>query len=298
MENHLRVVFCSAADTIRASTTFPTKATDKDILMLRKILLTATCTLLIAACAESPTGRRQIMLFNDAELSKMGAQTFDSMKAETPINKDAKINSYVKCVSNSLLAVTPDDLRAQSWEIVVFESDQVNAFALPGGKIGVYTGLLKVAENKEQLAAVIGHEIGHVIAGHSNERLSTNQALQTVLALGDAGMKAYGVKYQQELMMAFGLGAQLGVALPFSRAHETESDIIGLELMAKAGFEPRQAVNLWQNMAALGGAGTPEFMSTHPAPESRIKELREKLPAAMKLFNERKSASALPSCKL
>jgi predicted Zn-dependent protease len=264
--------------------------------MLKKLLLSTTCALVLVACAESPTGRRQIMLFNDAELSKMGAQTFDSLKAETPISKDVKINNYVKCVSNSLLAVTPQDMRVQSWEIVVFESDQINAFALPGGKIGVYTGLLKIAENQEQLAAVVGHEIGHVIAGHSNERLSTNQALQTVLALGDVGMKAYGVKYQQELMAAFGLGAQLGVALPFSRAHESESDIIGLDLMAKAGFEPRQAVNLWQNMAAAGSGGTPEFMSTHPLPETRIKDLRERMPEAMKTYNERKAQASLPRC--
>ncbi|MBU2070419.1 MAG: M48 family metallopeptidase [Gammaproteobacteria bacterium] len=266
--------------------------------MLKKLFVTSACILLMAACVQSPTGRRQIMLFSDAELGKMGAQTFEAMKAETPLAKDVELNRYVKCVANSLLAVTPDNLRAQSWEVVLFDADQVNAFALPGGKIGVYTGLLKVAQNQEQLAAVVGHEIAHVIAGHSNERLSTNQGIQTILALGDAGMKAYGVKYQQELMTAFGLGAQLGVALPFSRAHETESDIIGLELMAKAGFEPRQAVNLWQNMAALGGSGTPEFMSTHPLPETRIKELREKLPAAMKLYNERKAASALPQCRL
>lgn len=266
--------------------------------MLKKLFITATCVLVIAACAQSPTGRRQIMLFNDTELSKMGAQTFDTMKAETPISKDVKVNKYVQCVANALLAVTPENLRAKSWEIVVFDSEQVNAFALPGGKIGVYTGLLKVAENKDQLAAVIGHEIGHVIAGHSNERLSTNQAVQTVLSLGDAGMKAYGVKYQQELMTAFGLGAQLGVVLPFSRAHESESDIIGLDLMAKAGFEPRQAVNLWQNMAAAGSGGTPEFMSTHPAPETRIKDLRDKLPEAMKTYNERKAAASLPKCSL
>ncbi|HSG53091.1 MAG TPA: M48 family metallopeptidase, partial [Rheinheimera sp.] len=151
--------------------------------MLKKLLLTGTCALLIAACAQSPTGRRQIMLFNDVELGKMGAQTFETMKAETPISKDARVNNYVKCVTNSLLLVTDSDMRNQNWEIVVFESDQVNAFALPGGKIGVYTGLLKVAENQDQLAAVIGHEIGHVIAGHSNERLSTDQAVQTVLAL-------------------------------------------------------------------------------------------------------------------
>jgi predicted Zn-dependent protease len=297
MKNHLRVVFCFSADTIKTMAALSADATNKDIPMLKKLLLTSSCALLLASCAQSPTGRTQIMLFSDAELSKMGAQTFEAMKAETPLSKDVKTNNYVRCVSNSLLMATPGDMQAQNWEIVVFESEQVNAFALPGGKIGVYTGLLKVAENQDQLAAVIGHEIGHVIAGHSNERLSTNQALQTVLALGDAGMKAYGVKYQQELMTAFGLGAQYGVALPFSRAHESESDIIGLELMANAGFEPRQAVNLWQNMAAAGSGGMPEFMSTHPLPETRIKDLRERMPEAMKQFNDRKVKSALPQCK-
>jgi len=118
------------------------------------------------------------------------------------------------------------------------------------------------------------------------------------MSLGDAGMKAYGVKYQQEIMALIGAGSQFGIVLPFSRAHESESDIIGLDLMARAGFEPRQAVNLWQNMAAQGSGGTPEFMSTHPAPDTRIRELREKLPEAMKTFNERKAASALPKCRL
>ena len=264
--------------------------------MLKKWFVMLGCALLIASCAQSPTGRRQIMLFSDAELGKMGAQSFEAMKAEMPIAKDPAVNRYVRCVAESLLAVTPDNMRAQSWEIVVFDSDQVNAFALPGGKIGVYTGLLKVAENQEQLAAVVGHEIGHVIAGHSNERLSTSQAIQAAMALGDAGMTAYGVKYQQELMALIGVGSQLGVVLPFSRAHESESDIIGLELMARAGFEPRQAVNLWQNMAAAGGKGMPEFMSTHPLPETRIRDLREKMPEAMKLYNVRKG-SALPNCK-
>lgn len=265
--------------------------------MLKKLLLLTTCSLVIVACAQSPTGRRQIMLFNDAELSKMGAQTFETMKAETPISKDRRTNEYVQCVAGALLKVTPQEFMGNTWEIVVFDSEQVNAFALPGGKIGVYTGLLKVAENQNQLAAVVGHEIAHVMAGHSNERLSTNQFIQTAMTLGDAAMKAYNVQYQQQLMTAFGLGAQVGVALPFSRAHESEADIMGLDLMAKAGFEPRQAVNLWQNMAAQGGGGTPQILSTHPLPENRITALRDNMPQAMKTYNERKATSALPNCQ-
>uniref|UniRef100_A0A486XL99 Zn-dependent protease with chaperone function PA4632 n=1 Tax=Rheinheimera sp. BAL341 TaxID=1708203 RepID=A0A486XL99_9GAMM len=270
----------------------------KYIAILKKLFVICTTLLLIAACAQSPTGRRQIMLFNDAQLSKMGGQTFDAMKAETPISSDRAINGYVQCVAGALLRVTPQEFMGNKWEVVVFDADQVNAFALPGGKIGVYTGLLKVAENQHQLAAVIGHEIAHVMSGHSNERLSTNQFIQTALTLSDAAMKNYNVQYQQQLMAAFGLGAQIGVALPFSRAHETEADIVGLDLMAKAGFEPRQAVNLWQNMAAAGGSGAPELLSTHPLPENRITTLRQNMPQAMKTFNDRKAGSALPVCKV
>ncbi|KUM54461.1 M48 family metallopeptidase [Rheinheimera sp. EpRS3] len=266
--------------------------------MLKKLLLLTTCSLLIVACAQSPTGRSQLMLFSDADLGKMGTQTFDTMKAETPIVKDVKTNNYVKCVANSLLAVTPDSMRAQSWEIVVFDSDQVNAFALPGGKIGVYTGMLKLAANQHQLAAVVGHEIGHVIAGHSNERLSTTQGKDMVLAVSSAWLETKGVQYRQEIMAVMGVGAHYGIELPYSRAHESESDTIGLDLMAKAGFEPRESVNLWQNMAALGGNNIPEFMSTHPLAGTRIKDLRDNMPQAMKTYNDRKATGALPNCKV
>ncbi|MCB5227128.1 M48 family metallopeptidase [Alishewanella sp. 16-MA] len=265
--------------------------------MIKKLWVSAICTVLLVACAESPTGRRQVMLYDSQQLSTMGAQTFEEMKAAEKISNDAEINRYVLCVSNALLKVTPDEYQQQSWEIVVFDSEQVNAFALPGGKIGVYTGLLKVAETPAQLAAVVGHEIAHVMAGHSNERLSTNQFLQMALALGDAGSKAYGVQYQQELMAALGVGAQLGVALPFSRAHETESDIIGLELMAKAGFDPSEAVNLWRNMAKASGPAGPQFLSSHPVPETRITTLQDMMPEANGFYTQRKAAGNLPSCR-
>ncbi|MGI5309134.1 M48 family metallopeptidase [Rheinheimera sp. WS51] len=266
--------------------------------MLKTTALVTATVLLLASCAESPTGRRQVMLFNDAELSKMGAQSFEQIKAETPTSKDRNTIQYVQCITGALINVTPAEYARQNWEVVVFDSEQVNAFALPGGKIGIYTGLLKVAENQSQLAAVVGHEIAHVMAGHSNERLSTNQFVQTAMTLSSTAMKAYQVQYQNELMTAFGIGAQLGVTLPFSRAHETEADIIGLDLMAKAGFEPRQAVNLWQNMAAAGGGGSIEILSTHPLPENRITAIRKELPVAMKSYNERKARAALPQCRL
>lgn len=265
--------------------------------MIKKCLTTALCAVLIASCAESPTGRRQVMLFDNNQLSTMGAQTFEQMKADEKISKDPAINRYVQCVANALLKVTPAEYQQQAWEVVVFDSDQVNAFALPGGKIGVYTGLLKVAETPAQLAAVVGHEIGHVMAGHSNERLSTNQFLQVGLALADAGSKAYGVQYQQELMAALGVGAQVGVALPFSRTHETEADVIGLTLMAKAGFNPEESVALWRNMAAASGGSGPQFLSSHPIPETRIRTLQERMPEASAAFTQRRAEGALPLCR-
>lgn len=265
--------------------------------MLKKLLIPTLCALLLSSCAESPTGRRQVMLFDNNQLNTLGAQTFEQMKAEQKISTDPATNSYVQCVANALLKVTPAEYQQYKWEIVVFDSDQVNAFALPGGKMGVYTGLLKVAQTPAQLAAVVGHEIGHVMAGHSNERLSTNQFLQVALALGDAGSRAAGVRYQQELMAALGLGAQVGVALPFSRAHETEADIIGLDLMARAGFNPEESVALWQNMAAAGSGGVPQFLSSHPIPDTRIRTLQEKMPGAATLYQQRRQQGSLPACR-
>ncbi|WP_423187308.1 M48 family metallopeptidase [Alishewanella sp. d11] len=265
--------------------------------MLKKLVVTSLCAILLTACAQSPTGRRQVMLFDNNQLNAMGAQTFEQMKAEQKINSNKAVNAYVQCVANALLKVTPEEYRQQNWEIVVFESDQVNAFALPGGKMGVYTGLLKVAATPAQLAAVVGHEIGHVMAGHSNERLSTNQVLQAGLALADASAKAYNVQYQPQLMAALGLGAQVGVALPFSRTHETEADIIGLDLMAKAGFNPEESITLWRNMAGANGARVPEFLSSHPIPDTRIRTLQQNMPLATNQFTQRQAQGALPNCR-
>lgn len=264
--------------------------------MLKNILFTVFSAAILTACAQSPTGRDQILLFNDSELSNMGVQTFEEMKKETPISKNARTNKYVQCVAENLLKVTPEKFMGNGWEIVVFDSEQVNAFALPGGKIGVYTGLLKVAENQHQLAAVVGHEIGHVMAEHSNERLSTNAGIAVGSAAVNTILGVYNVQYKDQIMAAFGLGTQVGIALPFSRTHESEADVIGLELMANAGFNPEQAVNLWQNMAASGGGGAPELLSTHPAPENRIRKLQQDMPAALQLYNQRKAAGKLPDC--
>ena len=260
------------------------------------LALFSSAVLLVSACAESPTGRPQLMLFDNSQVSKLGIQTFEELKSKTPISKDNKANRYVQCVAQAVLKVTPEKYQANPWEIVVFDSDQVNAFALPGGKLGVYTGLLLVADNQSQLAAVIGHEIAHVIAGHSNERLSSDQFIQTALTVADSALTVAGSPYQQQMKTAFGLGAQVGIALPFSRAHETEADIMGLELMAKSGFVPTESVKLWQNMAAKGSGSTPQLLSSHPVPDNRIKALNKHMMVAEGYYQQRRSQGALPNC--
>jgi len=229
----------------------------------------------ITACSSSPTGRNQILLFSDQDMSQLGAQSFEQMKQQQKISQDAKTNAYVQCVTNSITKHIPKQ-GFDEWEVVVFESDQVNAFALPGGKIGVYTGLLKVAVNQDQLATVIGHEIAHVIADHSNERLSQTQLANTGLSITSAALGASEyAQYQGMTMAALGLGVQYGVILPYGRTQESEADIVSLRYMADAGFDPNQSVNLWQNMAkASGGNQPPELLSTHPSHSTRIQDLR------------------------
>lgn len=229
----------------------------------------------LTACSSSPTGRNQILMFSDQEMSSLGAKSFDQMKKEIPISKDKKTNAYVQCVAKQITNTIPPQAGFKEWEVVVFDSPQVNAFALPGGKIGVYTGLLKVAKNQDQLATVIGHEVAHVLADHSNERLSQSQLANAGLSLANVAIGASDYKqYQQMTMAALGVGVQYGVILPYGRTQESEADIVGLGFMAKAGFDPNQSVDLWQNMSVAGGAQPPEFFSTHPSHSTRIRDLQ------------------------
>ncbi|WP_404339537.1 M48 family metallopeptidase [Pseudoalteromonas mariniglutinosa] len=265
---------------------------------MKKLILAVLASAVLVGCKTSPTGRTQIALYSDQQMNQMGQASFADMKKNQAINKDAKVNAYVKCIADDVIAVLPEQYAKQKWEVVVFEEPSANAFALPGGYIGVHTGLLKVAVNQDQVATVLGHEVGHVIAEHSNERVSQSSLLQTGMQLGGVALDMGNVQYRGEIMQALGLGAQYGVVLPFSRSHESEADLIGLELMAKAGFDPQQSVALWQNMSKAGSGNTPEFMSTHPAPGNRIKKLQDNMSIAL---NEQRSASANgknPQCKL
>ncbi|MGF1726215.1 M48 family metallopeptidase [Photobacterium nomapromontoriensis] len=233
-------------------------------------------TLILSACSSSPTGRQQVLLFSEQDMSQLGTQSFDTLKDQEKINTDPKTNQYVQCITDALTSKLGGELNQQQWEVVVFDSDQVNAFALPGGKIGVYTGLMNVAANQDQLATVIGHEIGHVMAHHSNERLSRSKLANLGLQLSSIAIS--GTQYHDAAMAGLGLGVQYGVLMPYGRSQESESDIIGLRLMAEAGFNPSESVSLWKNMAkASGGNQPPELLSTHPSHSTRIDELKAEI---------------------
>ncbi len=242
----------------------------------------------IGACATSPLGRHQFKLYSDQQISQMGALAFQQTVKETPVSHDATLTRFVQCVAGAITAQTSYPAK---WDVRVFQSDDVNAFALPGGGIGVYTGLLKVTQDQDQLAAVIGHEVSHVIAGHANERVSGQSLTQAGMQVaGASGMVGAGT------LALLGMGAQVGILLPFSRTQESEADLLGLDLMSRAGFDPRQSVTLWQNMQKAGGGKPPELLSSHPSDATRIAQLQRRIPQDMPAYQQAVAAGRAPQC--
>ena len=263
--------------------------------MMRRpvFLLTAVAVALVAACATSPLGRKQFIVISDDSINSQGVASFQQMQKELPRSDNSRVVGYVQCVSDHVTRQVPNLPNAAqlavppSWEVGVFASDDVNAFALPGGKIGVFTGLLKVATTQDQLAAVIGHEVVHVLARHSAERASANIPAQ----IGGAFASAYGVG------QLYSMGVSALFLLPYSRSHESEGDLLGLDLMAMAGFDPRASVTLWQNMAkASGGQKPPEILSTHPSDETRMQDLNGRMKVALELYVQAKGQGRNPRC--
>jgi predicted Zn-dependent protease len=247
-------------------------------------------------CATSPLGRRQIKLHSGSEMMRMGIASFEAVKQNSKPSRDRRTIAYVECVAHAVIAAM-DNQRVSAWEVVVFDDSSANAFALPGRKIGVHTGLLTVAENQHQLAAVLGHEVGHVIAGHSNERVSQAQLAQVGMVAASVFAQSSGMTEEKQQMLGLlGIGVQVGVLLPFSRVHESEADLIGLDLMANAGFEPSESVTLWQNMGR-GGGTPPELLSTHPSHSTRIRDLQRRIPAAELLRDQAHARGAAPNCR-
>lgn len=271
--------------------------------MKRRLLFLGTLIGVVAgmiACATSPLGRKQMMLVSDQQMDALGRKAFQEIKEKTPVVHDAAIENYVRCVSVPITEAARDQLAVSQWDLVVFQDSSANAFALPGGEIGVNTGLLSVAQTDAQLAAVVGHEVGHVIARHGAERMSEALVAQGGLALIDAFIlgKSVGDQKKKLILGALGIGTQLGVILPHSRTQESEADLIGLHLMARAGFDPQQSVELWKNMIRSSrGEAPPEWLSTHPASESRITNLEQNLSSAQVEYQRAVHSGRRPLCR-
>jgi len=267
---------------------------------MKRLMLSLAIATLVAGCATttSPTGRTQYVgAVSKAQLDELGAKSFAELKAQKKQTSDAHQAAYVRCVVNDLVAALPAQVRGSGWESAVFADDAANAFALPGGKVGVYTGLFKVARNQDQLAAVVAHEIGHVVSRHHDERITRQSGAQGVLQLIGALLGSrYGEGAANAAVQGGGILAQTGFLLPGSRAQESEADVVGQQLMANAGFDPRAAVNLWENMIAAGGGRQPEWLSTHPDPQSRISELRARAAGLVPVYEQARAAGRRPNC--
>ncbi|MEY3787395.1 MAG: hypothetical protein RLZ75_1602 [Pseudomonadota bacterium] len=261
------------------------------MLMMKKNVLVLIGSSLLSACITSPTGRSQFVFMPDAQVNQMGLDAFDTLKKEKKISNNSQYNQLASCISKAIVSE-----QAGSWEVVVFEDKSPNAFALPSNKIGVHTGMLTLVDNQDQLAAVIGHEVGHVLAKHSNERASQEMAVSQGMAM----IQAIGSPQSALGQTAFGLlgvGAEYGVLMPYSRIQESEADIIGVDLMAKAGFDPRQSIGLWQKMEQASQGQQPiEFLSTHPANATRIQSLEQHMPQAIALYEQAKASGKKPQC--
>lgn len=260
-------------------------------LMFKKIFPILITSCLLAACVTSPTGRNQFMFLSDAQINQMGLQAFDNLKRQKTISNNRQYNQIASCIAGAITQQT-----GGNWEVVVFDDATPNAFALPGNKIGVHTGMIALVDNQDQLAAVIGHEIGHVLAKHSNERASQEMAVSQGMSIIQA-VSAPQTTLGQTALGLLGVGAQYGILMPYSRIHESEADMIGVDLMAKSGFDPQQSIGLWQKMDRVSQGQQPiEFMSTHPSHATRIQELDKHMPQAMGLFQQAQAQGIQPRC--
>jgi len=247
-----------------------------------------TLALGFSACNKVPyTGRSQVVALSlDAE-AQLGADAFTEILAAETVIPSGDLHSQVATVASGVADRAPAPFNGLTWDFQLINNEAVNAFALPGGKVGVYTGILPVLSNEAGLASVLGHEVGHVVARHSAERITGMLALQSALTAADIGLS--NTELHDELMGLLGLGATVGVVLPFSRANELESDYLGGIFMAKAGFEPNESWAVWERMSALGGGSPIAIFSTHPSNAKRIERLKEEQPTFQKYYRSAKT---------
>jgi len=253
---------------------------------------------LFAACATVPlTGRQQLNLVPESEMLSMSLTQYDDFLKSNQLSDNQQETAMVQRVGKRIAAAVDqylkdnglgDRVKDFNWEFNLVKDSVANAWCMPGGKVVVYTGILPITKNENGLAVVMGHEIAHAVARHGNERMSQEMLVQ----LGGMGLAAAIAQKPEETkkiyMTAYGIGAQVGAILPYSRSHELEADKMGLMFMAMAGYDPRGAVDFWTRMEANGGSGMPEFLSTHPVDSHRIAQIKQDLPEALKYYQQAK----------
>lgn len=251
---------------------------------IRLLFTAGALSLLAAGCA--------LPLASESEIDTQGDTEFQKIRNTTPVSTDARQRNYVTCVADAIVRELPPPYSDKDWEIEVFDSEEINAFALPGGHIGVFAGIFKVADNQDRLATVIGHEVAHVTEEHALKRYNREATTQ----IGVVGVAVATGTGQAGVDLA-GMVANLGLSLPFSRGEESEADTVGLRYMAAAGFDPRQSVPLWQNMQKKTKLGPPEMLSTHPSSGNRIDELVRQFPESLQAYNKAQAAGKKPACQ-
>jgi predicted Zn-dependent protease len=255
-------------------------------------------SLFLMTCSTNPvTGRKQLIIIPASEMLSMSYSQYGQFLKENKLSTDQKQTEMVKRIGGRIQKAVEqyaqekgwaDRLEGYKWEFNLVESKEVNAWCMPGGKVVVYTGILPVTQTETGLAVVMGHEIAHAIAEHGNERMSQGLLANLGGMALAAAVKDKPQQTQQLWMTAFGVGAQFGVLLPFSRSQESEADHMGLIFMAMAGYDPNEAVTFWQRMASSGGQKPPEFLSTHPSDETRINDIKKELPEALRYYKPAK----------
>jgi predicted Zn-dependent protease len=249
-------------------------------------------------CAVAPiTGRKQLLVIPANEMLSLSSDSYSQVLKESKVSTNQKYNTMVQNVGVRLTAAVKEymiknglesSIEGYQWQYKVLQSKEVNAWCMPGGQIAFYEGIMPICQDDNGVAVVMGHEIAHAIAQHGNERMSQQLVLQMGgVALSEA-LSTKKETTQQLAMAAFGVGSAIGVILPYSRTHEYEADELGLYFMAMAGYDPRTAPEFWKRMLAQGSSGTPEFLSTHPDPQNRIKEMERKMSKALPYYQGKK----------